>query len=162
MAWTTPSTWTAGAVLTAAQLNVQLRDNMKAIGDPWASYTPQWLGATTNPVIGNGTLTGNYMQAGKLVMFRIRVVMGSTTTYGSGAYTFGLPVPAVVSTDNAIDCSVFLKDVSGSVRALRFAYLNTASLIAPCDSGGALINSTTPWVWANTDIISISGSYEAA
>lgn len=28
MAWTTPTTWTSGAVLTAAQLNQQLRDNL--------------------------------------------------------------------------------------------------------------------------------------
>lgn len=30
MAWTAPATWVAGNVLTAAQLNTQLRDNMKA------------------------------------------------------------------------------------------------------------------------------------
>jgi hypothetical protein len=31
MAWTTPSTWVAGAILTAAQLNTQLRDNMNEL-----------------------------------------------------------------------------------------------------------------------------------
>lgn len=162
MAWNTPSTWTAGAVLAAAQLNAQVRDNMKAIGDPWTAYTPQWIGATTNPVIGNGSITGAYMQAGKFVNFRIRIVMGTTTTYGAGAYTFGLPVPAIVGIDNAVDCNVFLKDVSAGTRALRTAYFNTASLIAPCDAAGVLINSAAPWAWASTDIISITGTYEAA
>ena len=38
MAWTAPSTWVAGAILTAAQLNTQLRDNML------------FLNATTNVV----------------------------------------------------------------------------------------------------------------
>lgn len=28
MAWTTPTTWTVGALVTADQLNVQLRDNL--------------------------------------------------------------------------------------------------------------------------------------
>jgi hypothetical protein len=32
MAWTAPSTWVAGAILTAAQLNTQLRDNLLAGG----------------------------------------------------------------------------------------------------------------------------------
>lgn len=162
MAWTSPATWTAGTVLNAAQLNTQVRDNFKAIGDPWTAYVPQWLGATTNPVIGNGSIVAAYMQAGKLVHFRIRIVMGSTTTYGSGAWTFGLPVAAVLSTDSAIDCSVFLKDVSAPARYLRSAYLNTTTLIAPCDAAGALVNSTSPFVWANTDILSIAGTYEAA
>lgn len=36
MAWTDPQTWTAGSILTAAELNEQLRDNMsylKAVAD---------------------------------------------------------------------------------------------------------------------------------
>lgn len=162
MAWNNPATFTAGSVLTASTMNAQVRDNFKAIGDSWASYTPQWIGATTNPVIGNGTLAGNYMQAGKLVHFRIRVVMGTTTTYGSGAWTFGLPVAAVIGTDSAIDCSVFLRDISVGTRALRTAYMNTTTLIAPCDSAGALVNSGAPWAWATGDIVSIAGTYEAA
>lgn len=31
MSWTTPSTWVTGNVLTASQLNTQLRDNMLAV-----------------------------------------------------------------------------------------------------------------------------------
>lgn len=34
MAFTTPSTWVAGAVLTAAQLNQQVRDNMRFLHGP--------------------------------------------------------------------------------------------------------------------------------
>ena len=34
MAFTTPSTWVAGAILTAAQLNQQLRDNMSYLYSP--------------------------------------------------------------------------------------------------------------------------------
>ena len=34
MAWTAPSTWVAGAILTAAQLNEQLRDNMNFLAVP--------------------------------------------------------------------------------------------------------------------------------
>ena len=37
MAWTAPSTWVAGAILTAAQLNTQLRDNMLAGGPIYAT-----------------------------------------------------------------------------------------------------------------------------
>lgn len=39
MAWTAPSTWVAGAILTAAQLNTQLRDNMLSGGPAFCKVT---------------------------------------------------------------------------------------------------------------------------
>jgi hypothetical protein len=51
MAWTAPATWGASNVLTAAQLNTQLRDNLLA-GFPdavtSASWTPIIVGSTGN------------------------------------------------------------------------------------------------------------------
>ena len=93
MVWTAPSTWLAGSVVTAAKLNEQLRDNLQAIGDPWTAYAPVWTAATTNPVIGNGTITGAYIQAGKFIVWRFAIISGTTTTYGSGNYSISLPVP---------------------------------------------------------------------
>jgi hypothetical protein len=52
-----------------------------------------WTATTTNPTIGNGTLTGRYIQLGKLVIYRIYLVGGTTTTLGTGpAYFITLPV----------------------------------------------------------------------
>jgi hypothetical protein len=65
----------------------------------WYSYTPTWTGATTNPVINNGTLAGFYTQVGKTVKARIEVAAGSSTTYGSGLYSWALPVPALALAD---------------------------------------------------------------
>ena len=39
MAWTAPRTWVSGAILTAAQLNEQVRDNMLAGGPIYAAYS---------------------------------------------------------------------------------------------------------------------------
>jgi hypothetical protein len=47
MAWTAPSTWVAGAVLTAAELNEQLRDNMVAL-----SVAPSCLVRRTTSLTG--------------------------------------------------------------------------------------------------------------
>lgn len=92
MAWTNPRTWTAGERLTAALLNLQVRDNLKAIGDPWDAYTPSWTAATTNPSVGNGSLVGAVRQMGSLVHFRLLLTAGSSTTFGSGAWKMTLPV----------------------------------------------------------------------
>lgn len=52
MSWTAPSTWVAGNVLTAAQLNQQLRDNMLETGPAKVSAIGQVLVGT-----GANTLT---------------------------------------------------------------------------------------------------------
>lgn len=164
MAWTAPSTWVAGAVLTAAQLNQQLRDNFKAIGDPWTSYTPAWAG-TTDPVIGNGTLTGAYMSAGKLTHVSISIIMGSTTTYGSGTWSLSLPNTLVGTM--RFPFTGIARDTSAG----QFYPLRTAGSVAPlglmCDgttAGGPLrsVTPTIPFTFANTDELHLFGTYETA
>ncbi|MFE6484701.1 hypothetical protein ACFVGN_17435 [Streptomyces sp. NPDC057757] len=58
----------------------------------WNAYTPAWTAATTDPVIGNGSVTGRYAVVGKVCHFTAFVACGSTTTYGSGAYSLSLPL----------------------------------------------------------------------
>jgi hypothetical protein len=169
MAWTSPSTWVAGAVLTAAQLNAQVRDNMKAIGDPWTAYTPVWTGATTNPVIGNGTILGAYSQAGKMVNFWLEVTMGSTTTYGSGGYSITLPAAASESA-HRWNFLGEVRDASASVSyELKAAAQSGSSgnLVLKCDptTAGANLRGVTsaiPITLTTSDVLFVSGTYEAA
>lgn len=64
------------------------------------SYTPTWSASTTNPTLGNGTIAGRYFRMGRYVFFNIFVVGGSTTTGGSGAYSFSLPTAAATTAAN--------------------------------------------------------------
>lgn len=66
--------------------------DMSGFGPAWTSWTMAWTAATTNPTIGNGTITGRYIQLGKLVVATARISQGTTTSFGSGAYSFSLPV----------------------------------------------------------------------
>lgn len=75
--------WLAGQRVTASYLN-------EMVG-VWTDYAITWTASTTNPAIGNGTLTGRYRLVGQSCLVRITVVTGTTTTYGSGSYTWSLP-----------------------------------------------------------------------
>ncbi|MEU0181768.1 hypothetical protein ABZ312_11355 [Streptomyces sp. NPDC006207] len=86
-----PRTWVVGETVTAALMNQEIRDQLNSMFAAWTSYTPTWSAATTNPVVGNGTLVGLYMKVGRTCTFHINLLAGSTTTYGSGQYTFDLP-----------------------------------------------------------------------
>lgn len=56
-----------------------------------ASYTPAWTAVTTNPTLGNGTISGRYTKRSREVFAHGQLVIGSTTTNGTGAYFISLP-----------------------------------------------------------------------
>ena len=87
---TTPRTWVGGEVMTAANLNLEVRDAISGTQGAWTTYAPTWT-SSTNPSIGNGTLSGRYRRIGKTVDIVVTMAAGSTTTFGAGAYSFSLP-----------------------------------------------------------------------
>lgn len=154
MAWTAPRTWVAGEKPSASTLNTHIRDNFKAIGDAWTAYTP----SLTNVTLGNGTLAGAYMQAGKTVGFSIKLTFGSTTAI-TGAVSFGLPVSATGS--RTMSGGFIMNDSSGPFKG-GFYYNSSANIIATRDDASAVLSATSPFTWATGDEIVINGIYEAA
>lgn len=161
MAWTSPRTW-GTETLTSALLNTHLRDNLKAIGDAWTSYTPTWGASGSAPSVGNGTLAGFYLKAGQLVIGRIELTIGSTTGVGSGVYTLTLPTPADHAQNMAVG-SAFFFDTSGTSY-----YAGSAFRVSATDGIGLVFG--TPGRWTATgpvapatgDTISANFCYEAA
>ena len=63
---------------------------------PWTTYTPVLTASTTNPVLGNGSITGRYVNIGATIIGEIRVIAGTAGfSRGLGAYSISLPTPAV-------------------------------------------------------------------
>jgi hypothetical protein len=69
-------------------------DSQIAALGPVKPYNPVWGSTGTAPALGNGTLVGKYIQANKLVIAWVSMVLGSTSTYGTGTYTWTLPTVA--------------------------------------------------------------------
>lgn len=142
----------------AAAIDTMLASSL----DAWTSYTPTWTGATTNPVMNNGTIVGAYRQVGKTVNFRIVITMGTTTTYGSGAYSVSLPVTAVDArvTHNgtirqAATTPIFGEQATTTTLQLRIITTGTGATFTNMVQG-------TPVTLASTNVIALSGTYEAA
>lgn len=159
MAWTSPRTWVAGEKPTAATLNTHIRDNLKAIGDPWTSYTPVWTATGSNPTIGNGSITGAYMQAGKLVIGKIKLTLGSTSTVGTLSYRWSLPVAAADISDYTVGSCLY-NDASGSKYAATAGVISSLTIAAWQNSGA--MTASNPVVPANGDIYTFEFTYEAA
>lgn len=137
-------------------------------GWSWQSWVPTWANLTT----GNGTLNyAKYIQVGKTVFFRFKFTLGNTSAVGT-APTFTLPVTANADyTDSNPDTwtsvvkfvdtgtaaySGFVTWGSSTTGLLRTS--NVAGT-APTDTN---VTAAVPFAFANTDVISASGFYEAA
>jgi hypothetical protein len=159
VAWNNPSTWLAGAVLTAAQLNAQLRDNLLAIGDPWPSYTPTFTGLS----VSNGTLAARARVAGKDIRWSVSLTFGSTTAV-TGNITVTLPVAARLRFAGTSFGDVTLWDSSANAFRIWHATHDLSSngtRVFLTDDSGNVAAGANPWTWATGDRIEINGGYEA-
>lgn len=138
---------TVGADLTPARL-----------GGSWQDFAgPVWGAATTAPVLGNGAINARWRQDSTTVTYVGRILMGATTTYGAGAFTLNLPVPARDTLWHTGPALAF--DANGPNRVL-VAWLSGQSLRLSAENGD--VGNTTPFTWAAGDQLRWRLEYEAA
>jgi len=132
----------------------------------WTAYTPTLTASTTNPT--NWTNTGKYMQVGKLVVAKFKLLAGGSMTAGSGTYYISAPVTPAVGEDYAEAGNVSIFDASASLLhkgQLQLDNTNTRFRIeyaAAYPTGGiTLVAHNTPWTWAASDAIRGILIYEA-
>lgn len=148
----------------------QRLDAERANFSEWADYSVEWTAATTNPVLNNGTLVGKYRWLDpKVVFFWVRLVPGSSTTYGSGQYRFSLPVPAAQGgPDPALSGSALqggaLYRLVGwvSVQSGPATYINLYRGNVNTQENLNIWSATSPVALASGHTVSISGWYVAA
>lgn len=129
----------------------------------YTSYTPAWTAATTNPSIGNGSITGGYQLTGKQVDFWANVVAGSTTTYGTGGI-WTLSIPVTAGSAGAYPVRAFVR--VGGLYTNLVAYITGGSttITLKVGSGTATTFDTThpTATFGNGDAFYVSGTYESA
>jgi hypothetical protein len=159
MAFSTPRTWVAFELVTAAIMNTHVRDQFNA-QTLWTSFAPTWTGTITNPVLGNGSIGGHYIRAQGLVYFQFALTIGSTTTFGSGNWRFSLPVAMADAGDDLLHA--YIDDV-GTQHYICSGLPVSTTLLAVTFNGdtGTGISPTAPFTWATGDTLRVSGHYRA-
>ena len=137
---------------------------------PWTIYTPVLTASTTNPVIGNGSITGRYVNIGATIIGEIRVIAGTVGfNRGLGAYSISLPTPAVFENFQPVGQVVVRDEGPGlnyfgtaiftggfNDRVQLFMHSQTATF----DEGIAVTDSL-PFVFSANDKILIQLTYES-
>ncbi len=153
-----PFDFSAGAILTAAELN--------SIGD-WTAYTPTW----TELTVGNATQDFKYAEVNGIVVVSGRLVWGSTTAI-TGNVRVSVPVTAANTQKLANGTDFRFIDASsgnyfvGGGRALNtsgvyvYSYYAASTNVKLTD----ISDGTKPFAgaWTTSDEIIMWSAYEAA
>ncbi len=132
-----------------------------------------WTPTLNSITIGNGTVVAKYQTIGEICWFYILITFGSTTTIAANPQ-FTIPVNAVRAADdtgwayNSVG-PVALTDNSANDKYSGSAGLNSDtgillrySLVASSKITEEQIDATTPFTWAVSDSIQVTGSYRIA
>jgi hypothetical protein len=124
----------------------------------WLPFTSVWSAVTTAPAIGNGTITGAYWLKGRTMSCRVILTVGSTTTFGTGAWQLSLPTAAVVPI--VVNAAALLFAGTGYYPAtgLYASPLSAVSLIGA--ASGASIGVGVPVAWVAGNVVNLQASYE--
>jgi hypothetical protein len=151
------SLWSVGDELDVDKLN-----------GVFTSYTPTWSSTGSAPSIGNGSIVGKWWRQGQTVYFSILLTAGSSTTFGSGAWKFTVPI--AIESSGSLSFVVSGVAVDNSAGNAAFAVSSTGFLLSSSTvfelwvPGGAsnVVTPTAPMAWATSDVLEIVGSYFAA
>jgi hypothetical protein len=124
------------------------------------SYIPTWTTSGTQPVLGNGTLTGRYVLSGRICTVHVELIAGLTTTFGTGQFQFSLPFAAFSGglrpngigriSDTGTAFFVGLVEVGpGSSNAVLYS-----------NNSPNLVQHNSPFTWASGDALRFSITYE--
>ena len=161
MAWTAPSTWVAGAILTAAQLNEQLRDNMSVLAPfaaAWTSWTPT---LTQSGAVTKTVTSATYVQVGKLVIAQFNLSVTGAGTAGVGVL-MGLPVTALGFLKSVGTCAIFDTSASTTYGGTCTSLSTTTVGFVGDWSGANTWGSQPSLALANGDVIRGTLMFEAA
>jgi len=141
--------------LTAADLI-----DLQRFTEAWESYPATWSAAGTPPVLGNGQLLGRKLVAGKNRWNFIQLIPGSTTTFGTGLYTFSLSDTAWKS---SIICGpMYIFDSGTANRSAICVIDSTRAQIFGVTSADTDVSATVPQTFVNGDNLSALVHYEVA
>jgi len=128
------------------------------LGLPWTPFTSTWWSTGTQPALGNGTWSGSrYATSGKTVVFRLVLTVGSTSTFGTGAYLFNAPVTALAQGGSY----PVIASIGGVFYTGVARFSTTAAFAVYLSSPAVAMTPTAPATLASGDTVTISGTYEA-
>jgi hypothetical protein len=154
----------AGTVLTASKWNQDVVANWNTFGDAWSTYTP----TLTNIAVGTGGSAknaGRYIRVGRLVLFEVELILGTSGASVSGLIGISLPVTQQAADRNSFHAR--MRDGTTYYGALLDNSVSERVDIYAANAGGQYLfqsatSATVPFTWGAGDGLHLWGFYEAS
>lgn len=141
----------------------------------WTAYTPLFNTQNGDGALGNGVTLGFYRVVRDTLFYSVELDIGGTTNVGTGGFLIGLPAGFTVDNASMLGFGVALSSgiaTQSSVAGATFPLMQAAAINAAFGVGtpagvgfvisnsatGALLDGVTPFAFAATDIVSVSGT----
>ena len=154
--------WEAGAGSVFSDTNIHngFTDNTNSaqvgkIHHPAVAFTPTWKGDSSDPAIGNGTITGHVSAHGKHRKYTIQMTAGSTTTFGSGNWYFPLAGSNNVAKTTCVGSVYGLDSGTAFLAGSCFIAAGDNKIRMVSDGAGNFWNATSPHTWATSDYFNL-------
>lgn len=154
------------SIMTLGDIRRLFQTVYREICPRWTTYTPAWTGATANPAIGNGTITARYLLNRRICFVNIEVIMGSTTTYGTGSWFFSTPPKpdnsgdALAHEDSVPCCGSAKLTDTGTLDCVGTSVIDAAAsriyVVGTSHAATGIVASTVPFTWASTDRLALT------
>ena len=173
MAWTTPKTWVAAEVVTAANMNTHIRDNLEVIDFfDHASWTPTLSATVTPPTLSDDAsheVVGRKLNVGDQAWAWCHIKFGTSgTAAGDGTYQIATPWSATsdynLGTDGQVIGSGRLYDNDLQDTTTVTWHLSSVDLVRARYTSATigLVTHAAPHTWADSDYLSFQWEYETA
>lgn len=157
MAWTAPATWVSGAILTAAQLNTQLRDNLLA-GGPIYTNEAARDAAITSPFEGQRAYLTAPTVAAPTGATYSTLPTGVMTVYNGSVWVCTTPITAKSDVTGTTTSTSYVTTLTGDATAVSVSIVTgtTALVMMDCSTSNTSANQN------HNLAISVSGATTVA
>lgn len=127
---------------------------------PLEAYSgpPTWTGSVTNPAIGNGAAGSSWWRDGGAAIFNVSVVIGSTTTFGTGDWRFAPSAVAALPISPGQNCVGVARAQQGATVKMGIVFwrASTGFLRITDPTTGAPYSATVPFTWGSGDTLDLN------
>lgn len=125
-------------------------------------YASLWSTSGVQPALGNGTLKTSWAPLGALICVNLQLVIGSTTTFGTGRFQF--TGPRANQAGRSMQGAGYASDTSASSLFIGNSYIDGGSdkirFLITGTAGAFDATSALPFTWATGDSLELSLIYQ--